>query len=189
MDNLANNCHYQRPSSPFKCHTEAHATLFMAHFLKLAPELCNALSLTPTITEAMVRKGDAASTLVEIKDDPKLENEEGLYFTQDVSKDTSVCQYFGNMCMKGAAAEREGTYSFTFNEEKLKNSPLYYEGIHDCKARRINSYDVKNVTYEPDWNDETGFSLMVKTSKDVKKGDPLSADYGTSFVWDGTPKK
>jgi hypothetical protein len=161
----------------------------MAHFMRLAPELCTSLSMTPTITKAMVSKGDAASTLVEIQDEPKLFKQQGLFFTQDVGKNTIVCQYFGNMCLKGAAAEREGTYDFKFNEAKLKDSPLYYEGIHDCKARRINSWDLKNVTYEADWNDHTGFSLMVQTSRDVKKGDPLSADYSASFEWGGTRVK
>ena len=94
-----------------------------------------------------------------------------------------MCRYYGNIKLAGAASTIQGAYTFSFRAKEIKDGPMHFEGILNCKARTINSFKHKNVRFDEVWDRKHGYKILVHTTVAVKKDEEASVEYDNAFEW------
>tara|TARA_B100001996_G_scaffold288414_1_gene228667 strand:+ start:1149 stop:1625 length:477 start_codon:yes stop_codon:yes gene_type:complete len=104
-------------------------------------------------------------------------NGKGLYAAKDIKAGTRIIDYVGKIITKKQTEKSEKfdnakpIYLFNLNNKYDLDGDVSWN-----KARLINHSCTNNCEYEG-----VGLKLWVTASKDIKKGDELTCDYGFGF--------
>jgi hypothetical protein len=161
----ARACNYKNFDSPR--YSPQHADLLLMHLAGRLQGSCIEFANTMPYSTSEIALGEAKATSVVVKTHPYLSPvQEGLYAACNIKKGMSLCQYWGHVILMGA----RDTARYTFKMRELKEEPMCYETVMDCKARRINSFPDKpfTVAFVFKWTVGEGVKLMVEALCDIK---------------------